>query len=234
MALPKLETSIHEVILPSTGKKIKFRPWLVKEQKILLMAQESEDPKQIESAFANIVSECTFKKIDPYNNPLFDVEYIFLQLRKHAVGSKVNILVTCPDDETTKTSVEIDLNDVEIQMKKEHTNVVQLTDDITLYMKYPTLADASGFDSAGQVQVIFEMLKKCIDRIEDGEDVYQKIDITDEELDEFIGSMPQEYFDKVGAFFDTMPKLQHIVKVTNPKTKKKSEVVVEGLQSFFV
>ena len=234
MALPKLNTLTYELTLPSTGEQLKFRPFLVKEQKTLLIAQESEDDKQIQDAFAQIIDACTFGEIDAYTIPMFDIEYIFLQLRGKSVGEKVQINVLCPDDEKTRVDVEINLEDVGIQMVEEHTNIIQLTDNISVIMKYPTLSDMSGFGDAGEVTSVFTMMKRCINEIHDKETIYNKIDISEKDLDEFIDSMSTENFENFSAFFETMPKLQHMVTVKNPKTKKKNEVLIEGLQSFFV
>ena len=233
MALPKLSNITYELTLPSTGKELKFRPFLVKEQKALMIAQESEDDKQIENACAQIINDCTFGELNPYTMPMFDVEYVFLQMRGKSVGEKVKLSLLCPDDEKTRVDVEINLKDVDVQMKEEHTNIVKLTNDIHIVMKYPTLSDMSGFDDKGQIQSIFEMIKRCISEIHDGETVYNKVDISEKELDEFIDSMSTENFENLSAFFETMPKLQHVVEVKNPKTKKKNEILIEGLQSFF-
>ena len=233
MALPKLNTSNYELDLPSTGEKVKFRPWLMKEQKVLLIAQESEDEKEIERAFADIVSVCTFGKVEPYSSPMFDIEYIFLQLRSKSVGEKIKLNVLCPDDEETRVDIELDLKEVGVQMTEDHTNVVQLTDEITVHMKYPTLGEMSGFSGDGQVVQIFDMITRCIAEIHDGDTIHQRIDISDKELEEFIESMNQVDFEKISSFFDTMPKLQHVVKVKNPKTKKMNEIPISGLQSFF-
>tara|TARA_Y100000034_G_scaffold103116_1_gene128410 strand:+ start:220 stop:924 length:705 start_codon:yes stop_codon:yes gene_type:complete len=234
MSLPKLDTLTYELTLPSTGKQIKYRPFLVKEQKALMIAQESEDDKQIQDAFAQIIDACTFGKIDAYTMPMFDIEYIFLQLRGKSVGEKVQINVLCPDDKKTRVDIEIDLKDVDIQMVKEHTNIIQLTDNISVIMKYPTLSDMSGFGDAGEITSVFTMMKKCVNEIHDKETIYNKVDISEKDLDEFIDSMSTENFENFAKFFETMPKLQHMVTVKNPKTKKKNEVLIEGLQSFFV
>ena len=234
MALPKLNTATYELDLPSTGEKLKYRPWLVKEQKILLMAQEGENEKEIESAFANIIHECTFGSIDPYENPMFDLEYIFLHLRSKSVGEKITINILCPDDEKTRVDVNVDLAEVGIEMKEDHTNVIQLTDKISMHMRYPTLSDTKGLEDKQQTAQIFQTIKNCVHEIHDGDTIHNKVDMSDKDLDEFIDSMSQENFDKLSNFFDTMPKLQHIVKVKNPKTKKVSDVPIEGLQSFFV
>ncbi len=186
MALPKLSTLTYELTLPSTGEQLKFRPFLVKEQKALMIAQESEDDKQIQDTFAQIIDACTFGEIDAYTMPMFDIEYVFLQLRGKSVGEKVKLNLLCPDDEKTRVDVELNLKDIDVQMKEEHTNVVQLTDDISIIMKYPCLADMAGFDSTGRIQSIFEMIKRCIGEINHGETVYNKIDISEKELDDFI------------------------------------------------
>ena len=233
MALPKLNTLTYELELPSTGEKLKYRPFLVKEQKALMIAQESGDDKIIENTFAQIVSDCVFDDIDPYKMPMFDIEYVFLQLRGKSIGEKVKLNLLCPDDKKTRVDVEIDLGDINVQMKEEHTNIVKLTDNIHIVMKYPTLSDMSGLTDASQVSSIFDMIKRCIGEIHDGETVYNKVDISEKELDEFIDSMSTESFENLSAFFETMPKLQHVVEVKNPKTKKKNEILIEGLQSFF-
>ena len=233
MALPKLNTMTYELELPSNGETIKYRPFLVKEQKILMIAQESEDDKQIQNAFAQIVKDCTFGELDPYVMPMFDLEYVFLQLRSKSVGEKVKLKLICPDDNKTEVQVEIDLKNVNVQMTEDHTNVVTLTKDISMIMKYPSLSDMDGFDPQGQILSLFEMIKRCIMEIRDGETIHNKVDISNKDLDKFIDSMSTENFKELSNFFETMPKLRHIFKVTNPKTKKKSEIPVEGLQSFF-
>jgi len=233
MALPKLNTMTYELELPSNGETIKYRPFLVKEQKILMIAQESEDDKQIQSAFAQIIKDCTFGELDPYVMPMFDLEYVFLQLRSKSVGEKVKLKLICPDDNKTEVQVTLDLKDVNVQMTADHTNIVKLTKDISMTMKYPSLSDMDGFDPQGQIRSIFEMIKRCILEIHDGKTIHNKVDISDKELDKFIDSMSTENFEGVSNFFETMPKLRHVFKITNPKTKKKSEIPVEGLQSFF-
>ena len=233
MALPKLSNITYELELPSTGESIKYRPFLVKEQKTLMIAQESDDNKAIENAFASIISDCTFGELDAYNLPIFDVEYVFLQMRGKSVGEKINLTVLCPDDEKTKVNVEIDLKDVNIQVKEEHTNIVQVTDDVHIVMRYPTLKDMAGYNNAGQIDSIFDMIRRCVHEIHDGETVHNRVDISNKELDEFIESMTTESFEKLSAFFETMPKLLHEIEVKNPKTKKKTTIPIEGLQSFF-
>jgi hypothetical protein len=206
----------------------------VKEQKALMIAQESEDEKLIENTFAQIINDCVFDDVDPYTMPMFDIEYVFLRIRGKSVGEKVKLNLLCPDDEKTRVDVEIDLEEVDVQMSKDHTNVVDLTKDIKLIMKYPCLKDMAGLDNTGKVSSIFEMIKRCIHEVHDGDTVYNRVDMSEKELDEFIDSMSTENFDQVSNFFETMPKLQHTIEVKNPKTKKKNEILIEGLQSFFV
>jgi hypothetical protein len=233
MALPKLNTPQYELDVPSTGEKIKYRPWLIKEQKLLMIAQESEEDKEIEVAFANIVKECTFGKIDPYENPLFDIEYIFLQLRGKSIGQKIKLNLLCDDDGKTRVEHEINLADVDVQMPDNHTNTIAITDDISMIMRYPKLSDMEGFTEKGEIKQIFDMVRRCVVEIHDGKTIHNKVDISDKELDEFIDSMSQSSFELVSKFFETMPKLIHEVSITNPHTKKKNKVTIEGLQSFF-
>ena len=234
MALPKLDIVQYELELPSTGETLKYRPFLVKEQKALMIAQESEDDKQIEMAFAKIINDCVLDKIDPYKMPMFDIEYVFLKIRAKSVGETVTLNVLCPDDEVTRVNVDVNLEEVDVQMSKDHTNVIGLTEDIKLIMKYPSLGDMSGFDDEGDVKSIFGMIKRCIHEIHDGETIHNKVDMSEKELDVFIDSMSTQHFENLTQFFDTMPKLQHVIKTKNPKTKKKVEILIEGIQSFFV
>ena len=234
MALPKLSTVTYDLTLPSTGQKLEYRPFLVKEQKALMIAQESEDNKQIEKAFAQIINDCVIDDVDPYTMPMFDIEYIFLRIRGKSVGEKVKLNLLCPDDEETRVSVEVNLEEVDVQMQKDHTNTIELSNDISMIMKYPCLKDMTGFDDEGEIKNLFEMIKRCVHEVRQGETVYNRVDISDKELDEFIESMTASNFEDVTNFFQTMPKLMHVVDVTNPKTKKKNEIPIEGLQSFFV
>jgi hypothetical protein len=236
MALPKLQTPTYELEQPSNGEKIKYRPFLVKEQKVLMMASESGDDQQVKNSLAEIISGCTYGKVDPYKIPMFDVEYLFLRIRGKSVGEKVELSIICPDDNETKVPVKIDLGEIGVTMKKEHTSEINLTDKIKIFMRYPTLNDVLGFnteDAEIGIGVAIEMIKKCILEVHDGEDVHNKIDMSESDLDEFIDSFTSEQFESITSFFDTMPKIAHTIKVTNPKTKKKGEVVIEGIQSFF-
>ena len=233
MALPKLDIVQYELELPSTGETLKYRPFLVKEQKALMIAQESEDDKQIEMAFAKIINDCILDKIDPYKMPMFDIEYVFLKIRGKSVGETVTLNVLCPDDEVTRVNVDVNLEEVDVQMSKDHTNVIGLTEDIKIIMKYPSLGDMSGFDDEGDVKSIFGMIKRCIHEIHDGETIHNKVDMSEKELDVFIDSMSTQHFESLTQFFDTMPKLLHVVTTKNPKTKKKVNIEIEGVQNFF-
>ena len=235
MALPKLETQVYELEQPSTGEKIKYRPFLVKEQKTLMMASESGDDKQIRDSLAGIISSCTFEKVDPFIIPMFDVEFLFLRIRGKSVGEKIELNLLCPDDGETRVKTKLNLEDVNVNQKVGHTNEISVTDKIKIIMKYPSLNDMvgmSGDENAGFNEVI-DMMKRCIDEVHDGETVHNKIDMSESDLDEFIESLTTEQFQGLADFFDTMPKVSHSIDVTNPKTKKKGEVVIEGIQSFF-
>lgn len=234
MALPTLETAIYELELPSTGEIIHYRPFLVKEQKMLMIAQESENEKVVEKAFADIISACVEEKIDAYKMPLFDIEYVFLKLRGKSMGENVDLEVVCPDDEETKVQVKVNLDEIEVLTHEDHTLDISLTDDIKLVMKYPTLKEMSKFDNKGYVKSVFAVIRDCIAEVHDGDDIHMMVDITAKEMDTFIESMTTQHFEKVNRFFETMPKLQHEIEVTNPNTKKKGTVLVQGLESFFV
>ena len=233
MGLPKLNNANYELSLPSTGATIKYRPFLVKEQKALMIAQESEDDKVIESTFAQIINDCVADNVDPYKMPMFDIEYVFLKIRSKSVGEIAELRVTCPDDEETKVNVSIPLEEVDVQMTKDHTNVISLTDDISVIMRYPCLGDMKGFNALGETKSLFEMVKRCIHEVHDGKEVYRRVDMSEKDLEDFIDSMSSKNFESVGEFFSSMPKLSYDLEVENPKTKVKSVIPIEGLQSFF-
>ena len=233
MALPKLNSASYELNLPSTGATIKYRPFLVKEQKALMIAQESEDEKVIENTFAMIINDCVTDDVDPYKMPMFDIEYVFLKIRSKSVGEIANLVIICPDDEETRVNVSVPLEEVEVQMEEDHTNAINLTDDVSVIMRYPCLGDMKGFNALGETKSLFEMIKRCVHEIHDGEEVYRRVDISDKELDEFIDSMSSKNFEEVGNFFSSMPKLSYEIEVENPKTKVKSVIPIEGLRSFF-
>ena len=231
--LPKLDTPTYRLTLPSTGDEIQYRPFLVKEQKLLMMAQESEEDQQIVDAVTSLVRTCTFDKIDANNSPMFDVEYIFLQIRGKSVGENVQLKLICPDDEKTSVDVEVDINDIAVQMTDNHTNEIKITDTVKIFLNYPLLRDMKGIlAETSQMQQIFSMLTKCVHEIHYGEQIFNKIDISEKDINEFIDQLTTDQFEGITNFFDTMPKLRHVIPITNPKTKVESEVVVEGLASF--
>jgi len=233
MALPKLNTPTYELELPSTSEVIKYRPFLVKEQKLLLIAQESGEDKEIARAMTELVSSCTFGKIDGKASPLFDIEYLFLRIRGKSVGETVELNVLCPDDGETSVAVKVAIDDINITMLENHTNEIMIQDDVKIVFRYPIISDMEGMiSSKSNVESVYQLINKCIQSIHYGDDVYNKVDITEKDVTEFIDQLTSEQFDSLVEFFDTMPKLRHVIKVTNPKTKKKSEVILEGLQSF--
>ena len=233
MALPKLDTPTYRLTLPSTREEIQYRPFLIKEQKLLMIAQESEDDQQIADAVTSIVKSCTFDKIDANLVPMFDIEYIFLKIRGKSVGEKVQLNLTCPDDEKTTVPVEVNLEDVSVQMVADHTNEIQITDQVKLFLKYPILSDMKGLmGDTNETSQIFNMLNKCVQEIHFGDQIFNRVDISEKEITEFIDQMTSEQFESITNFFNTMPKLRHVIMVKNPKTQVESEVVVEGLASF--
>ncbi len=234
MALPKIQTMTYELELPSTAEKVKYRPFLVKEQKILMQAHESEDPDDINNSLATIISQCTFNKVDPWKLPSFDAEYLFLKIRGKSVGDKVKVSVVCPDDNETRVDIDVNLEDVNVTMPLDHSNEIELLENIKLIMTYPTLKDIGAVEKVeGEVEQLFTMLKRCIFQIHEGDTIHQNVDMDQDELEEFINSLSTEHLDKINEFFDTMPKLTHAIKVKNPNTKKTGEVLIEGIQSFF-
>jgi len=233
MALPKLKTPEYILTLPSTQEEIKFRPFLVKEQKILMIAQESGDERQIADAMTKLVSGCTFDVVDANVNPMYDIEYVFLQLRAKSVGSKVKLKLLCPDDKETYAEVEINLEYIGVQMSVEHSAVIDLTDDIKINFRYPILKDIEGMSGGtNEINKIFHLVDKCIVSVESGDETTHKIDMTNEEIEEFIDSFNTKQLQDIMKFFETMPKVRHVVDVLNPKTKVKGEVLLEGLESF--
>ena len=234
MALPKLETKTYTLTLPSTGEDIKFRPFLVKEQKTMLMAQESENDDEMIDAVSQLIKDCTFDKINPKTCPLFDAEYVFLKLRAKSVGEKTEVQVTCPDDEKTKVNVSINLDEIECTTTEDHSNVVNITDNVKMIFSYPLLSNYKKVKDSNQSLALFEMINSCIQEIHFNDTVYNKVDVSEKEINEFVESLSTEQFKKISDFFESMPRLRHIVEVTNPETKVKGEVLIEGLQSFLV
>jgi hypothetical protein len=234
MALPKLETKTYTLTLPSTGEEIKYRPFLVKEQKTLMMAQESKVDSEIVDSMNQLIKDCTFEGVNPTTCPMFDAEYIFLKLRAKSVGEKVNITVTCPDDEETTVVVSLNLDDIECNMTDDHTNVVEIADEVKVFFNYPLLSSYKNIDKESDVTSLFNMIASCIKEIHFGEKIFNKVDMSEKDVTEFIESLSTIQFKKISDFFETMPRLRHAVEVTNPNTKVKSEVVIQGLQSFLV
>ena len=233
MALPKLQTSEYTLTLPSTQEEIKYRPFLVKEQKILMIAQESGNEQEITDAMANLIHNCTFGALDVNNVPMFDVEYVFLQIRSKSSGSVVTLSVICPDDEETAVEVKINLDEIEVQRNVEHSQEIEITKDIKLNLRYPRLKDLKGLnDNFGDFEKTLVLVVECVDTITSGEEVINRIDMTQDEIVEFVDSMNSTQMEGVLKFFETMPKVRHIIDVVNPKTKKKGEVLLEGLESF--
>jgi len=231
MALPKLNIPTHRLTLPSTGDEVKFRPFLVKEQKLLLMAQQSDNDKETIDSMIQIIENCTSLNVS--NLPVFDVEYLFLKIRAKSVGDIIELNLLCPDDEVTYANVSLDLNDVEVQIDETHKNIIDITDDVKMIMKYPQISDVQFTEiNPNEVSRIFEMLKKCILEVHNGDEIINSIDMKTEEISDFVDSLNTEQFENVMQFFNTMPKVRHVVEVTNPKTGVKSEVLLEGLQSF--
>ena len=232
MNLPVLNTPTYEMEIPSTGEKIKYRPFLVKEQKLLMMAQESGDEAAQMRTVGEIVKNCTFNKIDkPDTMATFDIEYMFMMTRAQSVGSKIPMTVTCPDDGETKVEHEINIDEIKVKKTDGHTNVIMLTDDIGITMKYPNLDMVKKFTNTANItEVSFEMIKSCNQNIFDKDQVYDEM--SDKDLQSFIEQMNTEQFEKLTQFFDTMPKLSHTFKVKNPNTGVESDIVLEGLDSF--
>ena len=236
MALPKLTTPTYELEIPSTDEKVKYRPFLVKEEKILMMAMESKASADITQAVKDIVKECTFDKVNIDKMPMFDVEYIFLQIRSKSVGEVSKLKLLCPDDGKTYADVELNLNEVKVQVGDDHTNKIDLGNDMGMIMKYPTI---DSFSESGIRDInpsnMLEVISTCILQIfeKKGEKVYHTKDQTKKEVTDFIEQLNTKQFKDVQKFFETMPKLKHNIKIKNPKTKKESEITLTGLNDFF-
>lgn len=237
MPLPKLSAPTYELVVPSTGKKIKYRPFLVKEEKILLLAMETEDEKQMANAVKTILSNCILTsrfKVDTLS--LFDIEYIFLNIRGKSVGETVELNIICPDDGESTVPVVIDLDDIQVKKSDDHDNIIKMNDDVSVVMKYPSMdlfIKNNMKESTSEVDDVFEIASMCIDQIVEGEEVYEASNFSKKEILEFLEGMDTKQFVSIQKFFETMPKLSHTVKVKNPNTKVESEVVIEGLASFF-
>jgi hypothetical protein len=239
MPLPKITTPIYELEIPSLKKKIRYRPFLVKEEKILIIALESEDSKQIANAVKNVISNCILSKgVKVEDLSTFDIEYLFLNIRGKSVGETVDVLITCPDDETTQVPMSINLDEINVEVDPKHSRDIKLDDTLTLRMKYPSMTEfiKNNFDSGDDVSVddTFDLIISCIEQIYSEEESWTASDSTKKELLEFVEQLSSKQFKEIEKFFETMPKLSHTIKIKNPKTGVESEVVLEGLSAFFV
>jgi hypothetical protein len=238
MPLPKIATPTYELELPSTGETVQYRPFLVKEEKLLVIALESDDTKQITTAIKSVIKNCVITKgIKVEQLPTFDIEYLFLNIRGKSVGEDIEVNIVCPDDEETQVAVNINLDDINVQKSDDHTDKIKLDESIMMQMKYPSLdqfiKNNFEFSDKNVMDQSFELIASCVDKIFTEDEVWTASDCTKKEMTDFLEQMNSSQFKEIETFFETMPKLSHTVKVKNPKTKKESEVVLEGLASFF-
>jgi len=241
MPLPKISTPTYELVLPSTGKTIKYRPFLVKEEKILILALESQSTKEITNAIKQVLKDCIVTKgVKVEELPTFDIEYIFLNVRGKSVGESLDLIITCGDDGETQVPVTVFIDQIKVEEDPEHKREIQLDTDLVLRMKYPSLDqfiktnfDFSSNQSSSNIERSFDIISSCIDVIFNAEESWSAADSTKKELTDWIETLTPNQFKEIEKFFDTMPRLSHTVKVTNPKTKVESDVVLEGLTSFF-
>ena len=239
MPLPKISTPTYELELPSTGQTIQYRPFLVKEEKVLVIALESQDIKQITSSIKNVIKNCILSKnIKVENLPTFDIEYLFLNIRGKSVGEDIEVNLVCPDDNETKVTLNINLDDIHVQKNEQHTNKIKVDSSIMMEMKYPSLDQfiKSNFEFSDEnsMHQSFALISSCIDKIYTQDEVWDAADVTKKELNDFLESMNSSQFKEIEKFFDTMPKLSHTIKVKNPNTGIESDIVLEGLASFFI
>ena len=239
MPLPKIATPTYELELPSTGQSIQYRPFLVKEEKVLVIALESEDNKQITTAIKAVLKSCILTKgVKVESLPTFDIEYLFLNIRGKSVGEELEVNVICPDDGETTVPVTINLDEIEVQKDENHSNKIKIDDSIMMEMKYPSLdqfiKNNFDFNDKNAMDQSFDLIASCIDKVYTEDEVWATADCTKKEVKEFLESMNSQQFKDIEAFFESMPKLSHTINVTNPKTKVESEVTLEGLASFFV
>ena len=238
MPLPKIATPTYELELPSTGKTIKFRPFLVKEEKLLVLALESDDSKEITNAIKAVLKDCIQTRgVKVETLPTFDIEYLFLNIRGKSVGEDIEVSVLCPDDGETYTEVQISIDEIKVTKDKKHTNQIKLDDTLMMELRYPSLdqfvKSNFSFNDDNQVDQSFDLIASCVDKIYSEEEAWTSDDFTKKEVTEFLEQMNSAQFKEIESFFTTMPKLSHEVEVVNPNTKKKSKVVLEGLASFF-
>jgi len=236
MGLPKINTPEYTLTIPSTDEEIKFRPFLVAEEKLLLIAQQTGTEKAVMGAIRQLVENCCFGRLEIDKMPIFDLEYVFLQIRAKSVGEVVELKITCPDDEKTEVKVEVDLGSIQVQMDKDHDARIQLTDDIGLLMSYPNMRTMQNMGVVNEeegIDGLFTMICDCMYQIWQGEEVHDCMDYNDKEKMEFLNSLNHVQFEKIQKFFETMPTVKHEIEVKNPNTKKKSTVTLQGMNSFF-
>ena len=238
MPLPKISAPTYELELPSTKETIKYRPFLVKEEKLLLIAMESDDTKQITNAIKTVIKNCIeTKNIKVESLPTFDIEFLFLNIRGKSVGEEIEVNVICPDDEETNVAIKLNIDEVQVKRDENHTNKIKLDDDLMMEMKYPSLDQfiKNNFDmsSGNAMEQSFDLVASCVDKVYNEEEVWSASDFTKKEMVEFLDQMNSSQFKEIEKFFETMPKLSHTVKVKNPKTGVESDVILEGLSSFF-
>ena len=236
MALPKLGYPTYELELPSNGKTVKYRPFLVKEEKVLLMALEAEDEKQIISAVKDLIKNCVISRIKVETLPSFDLEYLFLKIRAASIGEMINLNVTCTDDNETKVDAQININEVEVFKPEGHDPKIMFDDKTGIIMKYPSMkefVDREFLQKEMKTEEIYDFIAESIDQIFDADEVYDKSTTTKKEFRTFVDSLTTKQFEKIQEFYTTCPKLSHTFTVVNPKTGKESEYKIEGLQSFF-
>ena len=238
MPLPKIATPEYDLVLPSTQKKITYRPFLVKEEKLLVLALESESTKQITTAIKSVLKSCILTRgIKVEKLPTFDIEYLFLNIRARSVGEEVEVNIVAPDDGETNVTVTIDLEDIQVQTNENHSNKIKLDETLMMEMKYPSLEQfiSNNFDFEGETDInqSFELIASCIDKIYNEDEVWSTDDCTKKEVVDFLEQMSSTQFKEIEQFFETMPKLSHTIEITNPSTKVKSTIVLEGLSSFF-
>ena len=236
MSLPKINTPEYRLTIPSTDEEIRYRPFLVKEEKLLLIAQETGTDKATYEAIRNIITSCCLDPVDIDKLPLFDMEYIFLNIRAKSVGESVKIKVKCPDDEETEVEVEVDLTNINVEMSDDHDARIQLTDNIGVLMQYPnfaTITKVQKMEEGKETEQLFEMIASCMFQVWQGEETYDAMDYTAKDKKEFLESLDHKQFEKLQIFFETMPTLKHEVEVTNTKKNVSSMVTLSGINAFF-
>ena len=240
MPLPKISTPLYELELPSNGKKIKYRPFLVREEKVLILALEGGDNKSITNAVKKILKDCiSTRGIKVEELPTFDIEYLFLNIRGKSVGEALDLIVTCPDDNETTVPVKVYIDEIGIETNDDHKKDIVLDSNLTLRMKYPSMTEfiTNNFEISGkdidQLDQSFDIIASCIDMVYNNEESWAASDCTKKELKEWVQDLNSKQFKQLETYFETMPKLSHTLKVTNPKTKVESEITLEGLASFF-